>query len=78
MAQSVVCPALGFSSGHNLWVVGSSPASGSGWGVLCEILSLPLPYSFPIHAHAFSLKSLKRKKSMEEKAEQSVSAVRNT
>ena len=52
MAQSVECPTLDFSSGHDLMVVGSRPKSDSilsvkpAWDIysLSVSLSLPLPY----------------------------------
>lgn len=45
-AQSIKQPILDFSWGHDLWVVGLSPTSGSMLGVdpASDFLSLPLPF----------------------------------
>lgn len=48
MAQSVTCPTLGFSSGHDLPVVRLRPTSGSVQS-LCQILS-----PFPSHPRPLS------------------------
>ena len=46
VAQSVKCPTLDFSSGHDLpsSVLSAEPA----WDSLCSSLSLSLPLSFPL------------------------------
>ena len=66
MAQSVKHPTLDFGSGHDLMVVGSSPASGSVltvWSLL-GILSLLSLCPSPTRSHDLSLKSpLKKKES---------------
>ena len=54
MAPSVKHPTLDFGSGHDVTVVGSSPASGSALTAQSLLLlSLPLPFFL---AHALSLK----------------------
>ena len=61
MAQLVQDPILVFSSGHNLRIVGLSPASGSELSMsLLEILSLPLHLPLLPYARALSLKYISK------------------
>ena len=64
MAQSVKHLTIGFSSGHDLRVLRSSPVSGSAvMRSLLEILSSsPSPSALPTHALSLSLMNLKKKK----------------
>ena len=56
VAQSVKCPTLDFSSGHDLRVVGLSPASGSKLSGESAWDSLPLPPTpTRMHTHECSL-----------------------
>ena len=57
MVQSVKCPTLGFGSGHDLRVLGSSPASGSplSGSLLVSPSLCPSPPLMRMHAHALPL-----------------------
>ena len=54
-AQSIGHPTLGFSSGHDLRVVGSGPVSGSVLSVESAVCSLS-PSPLPLLARSLSLK----------------------
>ena len=63
MAKSVKCPTLGFSLGHDLRVVRSSPASGSVLIVetASDSLSLPLPCSLSFSQKEQSKEKINKK-----------------
>jgi len=53
VAQLIGHPTLGFSSGHDLGVMGSSPSSGS--TLSAQSLLVPLPLLLPQLTHTLSL-----------------------